>query len=269
MKAIEKEPNRNLQPPYLLSFREQRNQGDCPKRSKLTLDEFVSQEYLPYIRKNLKSWQVSEFILRRHISPVFGNRRLSDIKRLEVQAWYQKMLADGLSISTANRYLSAIKALCSYAELRGYLPFGMSPCYKLTSFPKRKRTAYVAPPDKIMGMIEALKQSEHIAAKALQLMILTDARKSEFLCAKWTDVDWDKKQLRSPRDTPGKQRMIDLPDEAIAILKGLKEESSSAWIFPGRDVEQHLSSLNPFWHKFRREMGVLQMKIDDFRYNNK
>lgn len=268
MKLLEKENTENPYPPYLLSFREQRNQGDLLKRHKLTLDEFATLEYLPYIRKSLKSWQTSERLLRCHISPVFGHRKLCEIKRMEVQAWQQNMLKDGLSISTANRILAALKALCSYAELRGYLPFGMSPCYKLSVFPNIKRTAYIAPPDKVREMLNILKQNNHLAAKALSLLILTDARKNEFLLAKWEDIDWDKKRLRSPRNTRGQQRMIELPEEAVEILKEIKATSESNWIFSGRKDGQPISSLTPFWFKFREEMGVTQMRIDDLRYND-
>ena len=256
------------QQPYLLSFREQRDIGERPKKQNLTVDQFVSLEYLPYIKRSLKSWETSERMLRCYVSPFFGHRQLCDIKRTEIQAWQRNMLKEGYSISTSNRSFAALRALCTYAELLGYLPFGMSPCYKVTNIPQRKRKPYIAPPDKINQMLDALRQNGNQAARALMLLILTDARKNEILKAKWSDVDWENKKLRSPRNTRGMTRFIDLPQEAVELLSEMKMNSRSEWIFQGRNSEEPLTCINYFWYGFREEMGVPQMMIDDLRHNN-
>ena len=253
--------------PFFRSFREIRDQGELLRDRNPTLDEFVASEYLPYARETVKSWKTSEVMLRRYISPTFGQRRLCDVRRMEVQSWQNNMLKSGFSAGTVNRAFATLSAMYSYAELLGYIPFGLSPCYKLAKLPEARHEPYIAPPEKIAELIEALKQSDKIAAKAILLLIMTGARKKEILRAKWDDVDWETRKLRSPREVPGQQRYIDLSDDACAILNELKASSQSEWIFPGRNPDKPFYEIFPFWDKVRKAVGLAGMKIEDLRYN--
>ena len=59
--------------------------GRKQKRSAITLDEFTSAVYLPHIAMRKRSWRLDERILRQHISPVFGARKLAAIERQDVE----------------------------------------------------------------------------------------------------------------------------------------------------------------------------------------
>lgn len=50
-------------------------------------DAFVSDIYLPHAKLRKRSWSVDERIARQHLSPAFGDRRLADIQRHEVEEW--------------------------------------------------------------------------------------------------------------------------------------------------------------------------------------
>lgn len=216
----------------------------------------------------MKSWKTAEVMLRRYVSPTFGHRGICDIRRMEVQSWQSSLIKDGFSAGTANRAFAALSALYSYAEFLGYIPFGLSPCYKVAKFPETRREPFAASPDKIAELVQALKRSGKTAAKAILLLIMTGARKGEILEAKWSDVDLEKKELRSPRGVRGPQRYIHLSDEACAILSGLKASSQSEWIFPGRKPDKPCHELFPFWDKMRKAAGLPGMKIEDLRYVN-
>lgn len=252
--------------PFYRSFREIRDQGECLKDKSVTLDEFIASEYLPYAQKTMKSWKTTEVMLRRYVSPTFGSRNICDIKRVEVQGWQSGLIKDGFSTGTANRAFAALSALYSYAELLGYIPFGLSPCYKVAKFPKTRREPFVAPPEKVAELIKVLQQSDKDIAKAILLLIMTGARRGEILRAKWDDVDLDKKQLRSPRGVLGRQRYIALSNEACAILRELEATSQSEWLFPGRKPDKPFHEIFPFWDKIRKSVGLDGMKIEDLRY---
>lgn len=255
--------------PYILSFRKERDLGKRVRRKKLTLDQFASLEYIPYIRKSIKSWAVSEHILRRHISPVFGHRQLCGIKRSEVRAWLDGMLKQGLTVSTCNRQFATLRALCSHAEYLGYIPLGLSPCYKVSRFPQNKPEPRIVPPEKLAEVMAALKQSGHAMAKAIRLIHLTSSRKNEILKAQWKDIDWKGKKLRSARHNPGKTRWIDLPQEAIEMLTEMRATAESEWIFPGKKPGTPVSDIYQFWNRTRKALGLPQLKIEDLRFNNR
>ncbi len=73
------------------------------KDGQFTLDAFVSQIYLPNIKIRKRSWQIDERIARKYLSPVFGHRLLSEIKRSEVEDWLNGLLESGLAPSSCNR----------------------------------------------------------------------------------------------------------------------------------------------------------------------
>lgn len=205
-------------------------------------------------------------MLRRYVSPTFGRRLICDIKRIEVQGWQSGLLKDGFSKGTANRAFAALSFMYSYAELLGYIPFGLSPCYKVAKFPRTRREPFVAPPEKMAELIAMLKESDKNIAKAILLLIMTGARRGEILRAKWSDVDLDAKKLRSPRDVLGPQRYIDLNEEACAMLCELKASSQSEWLFPGRKPDKPFHEIFPFWDKVRKAVGLPKMTIEDLRY---
>lgn len=206
-------------------------------------------------------------MLRRHVSPVFGQRKLSEIKRSEVREWQVKLLREGFTVSTSNRSLAVLSSLFSYAEYLGYVPLGMSPCYKISPLPVPKRTIFIAPREKVAEILAMLEKSETRQPKAIRLIILTGARKGEILRARWDDVDWANKKLRSVRDMHGELRWIELPDAAIEILRELHEQKVSEWIFPGRTPDKPLSDIFRYWDRFRNELGIPQMKIEDLRFS--
>ena len=91
--------------------------GRKQKRSAITLDEFTSAVYLPHIAMRKRSWRLDERILRQHISPVFGARKLAAIERQDVEDWLCRLTsgwppppATGLCLSSRH---SARRPCCA------------------------------------------------------------------------------------------------------------------------------------------------------------
>jgi len=143
------------------------------------------------------------------------------------------------------------------------VPFGLSPCYKVTLLPDKKRRPYIAPPEKIAEMLETLKQRAGLPAKALQLIILTDARMNEIVKAKWEDVDRENKTLRSTRGPKDSHIFIELPEEAMEILKELKAAAKNDWIFPGRkpDSPVHWQIFLPIGISFGKRLELAKWRL--------
>ena len=75
------------------------------------LDTFIANVYLPHAQLRKRSWQVDERIARQHISPVFGDTRITDIPPREVEKWLHTLSTQGLAPSTCNRILCIQKHL--------------------------------------------------------------------------------------------------------------------------------------------------------------
>lgn len=236
------------------------------KDGQLTLDDFVSQIYLPNIKTRKRSWQIDERIARQYLSPLFGNRLLSEIDRCEVEDWLNGLLESGLAASSCNRFLAVFKTICSFAESRGFLEQGKSPCLGVSSFKIHAQRERYLSQDEAQRLMDRLEKSERAEALALRLLLLTGARKSEILKARWENVNLEQRLLTVPLSKSGKPRYIVLPDAAIAVIKEIPKKAGMPWLFPGHAEGKTLSDLYLFWNKIRSEAGLKDVRIHDLRH---
>ena len=242
-----------------------RNSGQ-PERDTFNLDGFVSSVYLPYIRLRKRSWRVDERIARQHLSPVFGARELADIQRHEVEGWLHGLSSGGLAPATCNRILAVFKTICSLAVMRGLLPAGQSPCAGVSPFKIHTQRERYLSRDEARRLMRALEKSDRPEAFAIRLLLLTGARKSEVLKARWEHVRLDLRLLIVPLSKSGKPRHIPLSDEAITVIRSIPRQQGTPWLFPGHAPGKPLSDLYLFWNRLRRSIGLADVRIHDLRH---
>ena len=243
-----------------------KRRGRLAKSFAVNLDAFVSVVYLPHVRIRKRSWQVDERIVRQHLSPTFGNRELAGMSRSEVERWLQSLSVQGLAPATCNRILAVFKSVCSLAVLYGILPAGQTPCAGVPPFKIHvQRERYLAP-DEARQLKQQLECSSRPEATALRLLLLTGARKSEILKARWENVRLDQRLLTVPLSKSGKPRHIPLSDEAVAVIRSIPRVPGCPWLFPGHAPGKPLSDIYVFWNKLRRELGLADVRIHDLRH---
>lgn len=240
--------------------------GRRTKPDSLNLDAFVSSVYLPHVKVRKRSWRVDERIARQHLSPAFGDRRLADIQRHEVEDWLHGLSGKGLTPATCNRILAVFKTICSLAARRGLLPAGQSPCAGVSPFRIHTQRERYLTQDEAQRLMRALEKSDRPEAFALRLLLLTGARKSEILRARWENIRLDVRLLVVPLSKSGKPRYIPLSDEALAVLRTMPRTSGNPWLFPGHAPGKPLSDLYLFWNKLRHDLGLADVRIHDLRH---
>ena len=232
----------------------------------ISLDTFVSNIYLPHTKLRKRSWRVDERIARQHLSPVFGHRRLAGIQRHEVEDWLYGLSVSGLSHATCNRILAVFKTICSLAERRGILLAGQSPCAGVLPFKIHTQRERYLTQDEAQRLMRVLEKSGRPEAFALRLLLLTGARKSEILKARWENIRLDLRLLIVPLSKSGKARHILLSDAALSVLHAIPRTSGNPWLFPGHAPGKPLSDLYLFWNALRRELGLADVRIHDLRH---
>ena len=228
-------------------------------------DGFVFNVYLPHIRARKRSWIVDDRIARRYLSPAFGDRKLTSIRSHEVEDWLLSLAARGLAPATCNRILAVFKAVCTVAVMRDALPTGRSPCLGVSFLKVREHRERCLTRDDAWRLMRVLEQSARPEALALRLLLLTGARKSEILKARWEQVRMDLRLLIVPLSKSGKPRPIALSDAALAVLKAIPR-TDSPWLFPGYSRDKPLSDLYLFWKEIRDALGLADVRIHDLRH---
>jgi len=191
--------------------------------------------------KNAKHSQQWNNSLESYAYPILGKLPISDIttdlilKALE-PIWITKA-------ETASRVRQRIETIWDYgkarnyvsgenpARLRGHLDKILSKTVKV----KRVRHFPALPYEEIGIFLQELRQRKGYSALALEFLILTAARTSEIIGAKWAEIDLEKKVWTLPADRMkvGKEHRVPLCSRAIEILTNITSN---------RNPEEHVFS---------------------------
>jgi integrase len=156
---------------------------------------------------------------------------------------------------TASRVRGRIESILDWATVREYRR-GDNPArwrgHLESLLPKKSKVRRVehhaALPYPELGVFMAeLRQQEGVAARALELAILTATRTGEVLGAKWGEINIAERLWTIPaeRMKAGKEHRVPLSDAAMAILEHMKAvRSSGDYVFPGRLRGRALSNMS-------------------------
>src|SRR5205807_1748196 len=89
----------------------------------------------------LRTWERYESILRVHVVPAIGAKRLTRLQPADVQALYERMLACGMCSTTVHQIHAVLRRALSQAERRGLVARNVA---ALVEALRRHRTAQAA-----------------------------------------------------------------------------------------------------------------------------
>jgi integrase len=95
------------------------------------------------------------------------------------------------------------------------------------------------------AFMAALRENTSVSARALEFTILTAARTSETIGAKWNEIDLENGVWTIPaeRMKAGKEHEVPLSKTALELLKALPREKNSGYLFAGARAKQPLSNM--------------------------
>jgi integrase len=139
------------------------------------------------------------------------------------------------------------------ARWRGHLEHFLSKPNKLI------RGHHAAMPyEEVPSFLAELQTREALAARALEVCILTAARSGEILGMRWPEVDFSKTVWTVPatRMKAGREHRVPLSQRAIDILSNLHKLRTREFVFPGQKPDKPLSDMS-------MEMVLRRMNVED------
>ncbi len=100
---------------------------------------------------------------------------------------------------------------------------------------------------------------------AMWLYLLTGARKSELLKARWEDVDNNRAELRLVDTKAGRTHYIPLSAPALALLEQIPRVDGNPYILPGKREGAALVNIAKPWSRVRKAAGVEDVRLHDLR----
>jgi integrase len=174
---------------------------------------------------------------------------------------------------TAGRLRGRIEAVLDWATVCGYRK-GENPArwrgHLDKLLPKKTKVRRVEhhaalPFVGIGAFIADLRLQEGVAARALEFAILTAARTSEVIAARWDEFDLAERLWTVPaeRMKAGKDHRVPLSDAALAIVELMAEIRRGDHVFPGGRAGRPISNMAMLM--LLRRMGRVDLTIHGFR----
>ncbi|WP_426111318.1 tyrosine-type recombinase/integrase [Massilia sp. PWRC2] len=246
--------------------------SDALHRARLKTFDQCAAAYISAHRGSWKSakhaaqWETS---LANYASPVFGALPVSDVD-IDLVVRVLRPIWD-TKTETAVRLRGRIESILDWATVskyrtgdnparwRGHLenlladPNKIAPVVNFPALPWREVSSFMT----------QLHAREGVAARAVELAILTACRSGEVRGAAWDEIDLQAQVWTVPaaRMKAGKEHRIPLSTQAITLLQQMPREG--AFVFPGRSAGTILSDMS--LTAVLRRMGRGDITVHGFR----
>ena len=231
-----------------------------------TVNTFIHDSYLPYVKGYKRSWKCDEGLLRKHIEPVWGKRYLDQITKadlISLMAQHRTTHAPG----SCNRLLILLRYVFSCAikwETPGIAknPTAGTPLMKEDNQKERYLST-----DEAQRLYTQLQQSDNqMLQYIVPMLILTGARKREVLDARWEDFDFERRHWRIHTTKLGKPRFVPMSDGVVSLLESLPRFDCE-WVFANPKTLKPYVSIFCSWNTARTKAGLADVRIHDLRHS--
>jgi integrase len=219
------------------------------------------------LHKKVRSAALDRQLLRTHILPAIGTRRLGQVTRSEVARMHRSLAETPVA---ANHALNLTSAMLTLAERWGLRQEGSNPCRNIEKFKERSRQRFLSEVE-IARLGEALGEAEEAgsppaAIAAIRLLILTGARKTEVLTLEWRWVNFERSLIELPDSKTG-AKAIYLNAPAIGLLADLPRIAGNPFVLPGDRTGAHIVNIEKTWRRVRNAARLDDVRIHDLRHS--
>ena len=163
------------------------------KRKEPTINK-LADDWLVALARKVKAEMIRtstvegyERALRLHIRPQLGSTKISAVTKKTLQRFHEAITLDGKPVQ-ANRSVMVLSAMMSWAVDQELL--AANPVTKAVKFNTEQPRVREFTPDEFARFVAELVKhtSDHQSAKAIQLILLTGARRDEVTGMRWCDL---------------------------------------------------------------------------------
>jgi integrase len=226
------------------------DQGLVIEPSAITLNTYLDK-WLEAARPRLGARTYSDYVKdsARYIRPTLGQRRLDQIKPLDVQTLYGGLEQRGLGANTIRRVHATLSGALGQAVKWQMLPYNPA---KGAQRPKVKRKEMQAL-DVAQAQTFRQAAAETRWGALFTFALSTGMRPGEYLALRWQDVDWQggavrvqqalvqadgRWQFGEPK-TPQSRRTIPLPPSLTVLLREHQKQQAEERLACGPDYASH------------------------------
>lgn len=234
----------------------------------MTLSAFVNEHVNPYNKTRKRShWR--DLQLYNRVGAKFGQLKLSEISRREVQVFHNKLVdLDGLAPATADHHVVYLRRVLNLA-----VQWDLLDKNTLSNIPLMKvdnRVERYLSDDETKKLVDVLTTDLAFGASYVLLFLLsTGARLNEAMQGKWEQVDLDKGLWRIPatNSKSKKSRSVPLNDSAKWVLDQLWTKGKHEYLFVNEATNKPFVTITRAWYRLREKAGIEKLRIHDLRHS--
>lgn len=236
------------------------------------------------VRKKQNTQNIESSLIKRHIVPLLGKRRISELTKRDIQK-FMLDVANGKTAKdiktkprgraivtggkgTANRSVAVLSSLINYSVDLGLRED--NPAIGVKKYKLKTHDRYLTS-EELDRLGEALRTASMnnvspFAIAAIRFLILTGCRAGEALNLQWGWIDWDHNLAKLPDSKTG-QKPLMMGDGAMALLKTLPRIEGTPLVFASAVGGTTPLSIKKVWIKVRKLADIEDVRIHDLRHN--
>lgn len=262
------------------------------RRQALTVAELSTRFMMEEIRPTRKPGTAALYDLyfRRHVRPELGPKLAREVSRTEFAQLHRKI--GKAAPVTANRVLTLISAMLSWAIRVGEVSEGINPAKGISRFKEHAKERFLSG-EELARLGDALREAEtvglpwdasgskafakhspgpehrltklppHVTA-AIRLLLFTGCRLREILQLKWAHVDFERGMLFLPDSKTGRKPVV-LAAPAVAVLQELSRIGD--YVIAGNDMKRPRHDLQRPWRAITARASLSGLRIHDLRHS--
>lgn len=236
------------------------------KKLVIPLYRELAEQHLTHAASYQRSYDSTRRIIQNHVLPRWGKLRLDEIKQQDVTSWLMEKRQSGLAPATVEKIrimFSRSFELARQWQLFDGNPVKYVPRVKFNNARERYLTSEEANALRLACECSANPQLKHIVG----LLLLTGARKSELLKAKWSDIDIEKRTWTLNMTKNGRGRHVPLSQAALAIIEQLPRYPDCPWLLPNPQTLLPFTDIKRSFMEARKLAGLDDVHIHDLRHS--
>lgn len=234
----------------------------------MTLDQFWVEHYLPQAKQSKRSWARDEQLYRIRIKPVFGQKRLTDIGRLQLEQFQTKLSQERLAQASCDLHMKLLRTMLARAERYGLIE--QSPARRLKLLNPDNRVEHYLSEDQLTKLLDVLRSdANRPVCQIVMFMLATAVRLGEAMGARWEDIDRERRvyTVRSGMAKGKRSRSVPLSDAAMEVINSLDTEQEYEYLFINKRTGKPYTTIAKQWHRIRRRAGLDFLRCHDMRHN--
>lgn len=241
---------------------------DCQQaKNKPIMIEFAREYLEVYAKANKrpKSYQEDQKMLNSIILKKLGGKKVEEVTTYDIQHLHHELRKTPYMANRVRALLNKMFNLAVQWNLTS-----LNPVKGVVKYQEQKRGRWLN--DAELADLWDVLETYHnqSVANAIRLLILTGSRKNEVLSAEWIQFDLEKGVWLKPAHTTKQNKMEHLPlsSQVLTLLKKMREEDTTKYLFPGKVRGEPLQDIKKAWKTISAKAGLTNVRLHDLRHTH-